>query len=309
MNKLLKQAFTLIELLVVIAIIGILSGLIVVSMSGVTQKANIAKAQVFSNSLRNSLMANLVSEWKFNDLSSAIDGTSIIDSWSGANNLILDINSVAADTSNKVRTGSECVSGNCLFFDGIDDYLYSASGTNSNLDFGNGTTDTSFTVSGWFKLADITDSYLIVKNQYHLFLGGSSHLYLRLYDTSASAFIARRADPITAYLNQWIYIVGTYDGSRTVSGIKLYLNGVRSDNLDYVSGTYVAMETGTDLAIGKISSSYVSGLIDDVRIFNNAITATQIREQYYVGLNSLLINGSITREEYLSRINDYASNN
>ena len=52
MNKFIKQAFTLIELLVVIAIIGILSGLIVVSMSGVTQKATIAKAQVFSNSLR-----------------------------------------------------------------------------------------------------------------------------------------------------------------------------------------------------------------------------------------------------------------
>jgi prepilin-type N-terminal cleavage/methylation domain-containing protein len=63
MNKLLRQAFTLIELLVVIAIIGILSGLIVVSMSGVTQKANIAKAQVFSNSLRNSLMLIIVGEW------------------------------------------------------------------------------------------------------------------------------------------------------------------------------------------------------------------------------------------------------
>ena len=67
MNKLLKTAFTLIELLVVIAIIGILSGLIVVSMSGVTEKANIAKSQVFSNSLRNSLMINTVSQYNFND--------------------------------------------------------------------------------------------------------------------------------------------------------------------------------------------------------------------------------------------------
>ena len=55
MNRFIKKAFTLIELLVVIAIIGILSGLIVVTMSGVTQKARIAKAQAFSNSLRNAL--------------------------------------------------------------------------------------------------------------------------------------------------------------------------------------------------------------------------------------------------------------
>ena len=49
MHKIKQLAFTLIELLVVIAVIGILSGLIVVSMSGVTNKATIAKAQVFSN--------------------------------------------------------------------------------------------------------------------------------------------------------------------------------------------------------------------------------------------------------------------
>ncbi|MDD5569203.1 MAG: prepilin-type N-terminal cleavage/methylation domain-containing protein [Candidatus Pacebacteria bacterium] len=41
------KAFTLIELLVVIAIIGILSGLIIVGMSGATQKATIAKRRLF----------------------------------------------------------------------------------------------------------------------------------------------------------------------------------------------------------------------------------------------------------------------
>jgi len=85
MNKLIKRSFALIELLVVIATIGILSGLIVVSMSGVTNKATIAKGQIFSNSLRNSLMANLVSEWKFDQVNNpSTDQTP--DSWSGGNN-------------------------------------------------------------------------------------------------------------------------------------------------------------------------------------------------------------------------------
>jgi prepilin-type N-terminal cleavage/methylation domain-containing protein len=77
MNKLFFKAFTLIELLVVIAIIGILSGLIVVTMSGVTAKATIAKGQVFSNSLRNALMLNLAAEYR-------LDGNAN-DSW-GSNN-------------------------------------------------------------------------------------------------------------------------------------------------------------------------------------------------------------------------------
>ena len=69
-----KKAFTLIELLVVIAVIGILSGLIVVSMGGITTKANIAKLQVFSNSIKNSLMSDFVAEYR-------LDGN-MTDTWS-----------------------------------------------------------------------------------------------------------------------------------------------------------------------------------------------------------------------------------
>ena len=60
-----RVAFTLIELLVVIAIIGILSGLIITTMSGATESARIAKLKVYSNSVRDTLGANMVSEWKF----------------------------------------------------------------------------------------------------------------------------------------------------------------------------------------------------------------------------------------------------
>ena len=75
MSKLIKQAFTLIELLVVIAIIGILSGLIVVAMGGVTQKATIAKSQIFSNSLRNSLMLDILAQYTFDDITDYISST------------------------------------------------------------------------------------------------------------------------------------------------------------------------------------------------------------------------------------------
>jgi len=128
MNKLIKQAFTLIELLVVIAIIGILSSLIVVSMSGVTQKANIAKAQVFSNSLRNSLMLNLVSEWKFDEGT----GTSTFDNWQVKTGTI---------SGSIWKTETSCVYKNCLQFD-TDDYV-SASGVSLSGDY---------SLEGWVKM-------------------------------------------------------------------------------------------------------------------------------------------------------------
>jgi uncharacterized protein (TIGR02145 family)/prepilin-type N-terminal cleavage/methylation domain-containing protein len=51
-----KKAFTLIELLVVIAIIGILSGLIVVSMNGATNSANDAKRKANIDTIRKALI-------------------------------------------------------------------------------------------------------------------------------------------------------------------------------------------------------------------------------------------------------------
>lgn len=56
MQKSNKQAFTLIELLVVIAIIGILSGLIIVSMNGATNSANDAKRKANLDTIRKALI-------------------------------------------------------------------------------------------------------------------------------------------------------------------------------------------------------------------------------------------------------------
>ena len=137
MNKLLKQAFTLIELLVVIAIIGILSGLIVVAMGGMTTKANIARSQVFSNSLRNSLMLNLVAQYTFDDITDYVAATKILnsnagnipDSWAGSEG--------QAYGGPTLKDGVDCVLGQCLFFDGVDDYLNVPSTSALNLGDGN----------------------------------------------------------------------------------------------------------------------------------------------------------------------------
>ncbi|MFA5431898.1 MAG: fibrinogen-like YCDxxxxGGGW domain-containing protein [Candidatus Paceibacterota bacterium] len=56
MNKIIKRAFTLIELLVVIAIIGILSGLVVISINASFNSANDAKRKASVDSVRKALI-------------------------------------------------------------------------------------------------------------------------------------------------------------------------------------------------------------------------------------------------------------
>jgi prepilin-type N-terminal cleavage/methylation domain-containing protein len=287
MNKLIKQAFTLIELLVVIAIIGILSGLIVVSMSGVTQKANIAKAQVFSNSLRNSLMVNIVGEWKFDGVTTerAALNTDLIDTWGGVNNGSIGGAPV-------IKVGSNCVSGSCFYSDG-DDYI--GGFTESNFDFND-----SFTLAAWLNIAEEAVGYTkgaIAKNTG----AGNSGFMLGEYSGSWSFFVngVNIIGSSNWSLNTWHYVVGVYN--KTEGKIYLYADGMS------ISAPALAtnVNNNDDLTIGKWirdadSRRYWKGLIDDVRIYSAAMSTSQIKEQYYVGLNNMLNNGSISKEDYLT---------
>lgn len=302
MKKVIKNAFTLIELLVVIAIIGILSGLIVVSMGGMTQKANIAKAQIFSNSLRNSLMANLVSEWKFDQINNpGVNQTP--DTWRLGNSGTLN-GSAGTQNLPQLQT-SGCVLGNCLLFDGTDDYVDVGDPTNGSLDFG--TND--FSISFWFK-STLADRGIISKKSaisdvsagWVIYLDSPGwHLRARLADGSNELAVSG----LTANLNDNIWHHGLIVKARDT--LSIYVNGAIDNSITGV-GSY-NVNNVTSLFIGRVAATYFSGALDDIRIFNAAPSTSQIKEQYYVGLNNLLDSGEISQGDYTKRLSLFAINN
>jgi hypothetical protein len=117
-------------------------------------------------------------------------------------------------------------------------------------------------------------------NREYLFTTDSSdRLSLALYDNSNGTRIQRKYNTaLTSFQGQWINVVGTYDGSSLSSGINIYLNGTRVDDIDGNLGTYIAMENTTQpLEIGRSNlTSFSNGKIDEVAIFNTALTPTEI---------------------------------
>ena len=88
-----------------------------------------------------------------------------------------------------------------------------------------------------------------------------------------------------AQLNKWYHIAGVYDG-RTV---KYYVNGEEAGSFDVPAGlkNKPLKESGaTDLVIGrsavnrKWSDTHINGMIDEVMLFNRALTQPAIKQIY-----------------------------
>ncbi|HEV8725280.1 MAG TPA: LamG-like jellyroll fold domain-containing protein [Candidatus Binatia bacterium] len=161
--------------------------------------------------------------------------------------------------------------GSALYFDGIDDNLVVANSSSLNL-------SGSFTLSAWVNPASaFTDFRSILVKNYTYYLYASVAGYcgsgnpLGGFAVSVDNTVCQ-ASPLPA--NTWIHIALTYDGST----LTLYRNGVAVANAAAAGALSLTTET---LQIGASQyGEYFQGLIDEVRIYNRALTATEIQAFY-----------------------------
>lgn len=151
---------------------------------------------------------------------------------------------------------------------------------------------TPFSISAWVYMHSADGFYIASKGAYNTDgewqfrvypYPGDDLLYFMLYDENvADCYIGRYYSvALTEYENQWIHLVATYDGGTSCSGIKIYLNGTRIDDVDKKNGTFVSVQpSGHDVWIGRYETSYADGLIDDVMFFNEELTVAQIKQIY-----------------------------
>jgi len=300
-----NKSFTLIELLVVIVIIGILAGVIMISTSSSIDKANLAKTQAFSSFVQEELLSNLVSELTFDEGSNQVinrvaSNDDVKDTW-GSNNGTVSGNP-------QIRGGSDCVSGKCLEFDGNGDYINC--GNNNNLNFG----IESFSISLWFKMNDIsasfprllakanssryqdTDGYCITKNT------TSGQIVFAAGEGYEAAISKSTKSEINLFDNSWHNLFITFDKNN----LKIY----RDSNIDSTSNFLKDLTNSVNLIIGAASGldGFFTGSLDEIRIYNAALSSSQIKQNYVAGLDSLLSNGNISKEDYDQRINALAYN-
>lgn len=297
----------------VIVVIGIISAFIIIGMNSITSSANIAKSQAFVNSINNALLLARVSQWKLDEVSS----TTTSDSWGTNTGTLKDAAACSFVVPYRCpqTVTSGCPSGNCLSFDGADDYV--DFGSDISLSMGDG----DQTVSLWVKF----DNALAPKHESLIYCGGAGtgtdkdgYLIRRENGTSSLRcfFSDGSLDYTNDYLsgagsvvgNVWYNIVVVFNRTNTINdNIQAYINSVKqADSVDISSWT-LNVRNSIPTYIGG-SSSYLAGKIDDVRIYNQVISMSKINQNYYIGINGLFKNQGISLDEFNQRIVELKSN-
>ena len=167
-----------------------------------------------------------------------------------------------------------CPSGSALDFDGVDDYILISNVIG-------GFSEADFTLSLWVKPNDIiADQYItsgaisgIAENKRCIILG-SQDSYFNIFNNGVYPTGSATDTQIVATQNGWQHLVYASDGSRIYG----YKNGELTIN---VSGNLNVAGGDIDTyCIGSTTrpSTFFNGVIDDVRIYDRALSAKEIRE-------------------------------
>jgi hypothetical protein len=169
---------------------------------------------------------------------------------------------------------------NALIFDGINDYVQVANDPSLNIAQG--------TWEAWLKFADLPSEAGLMnpvakQGQYWIHALDDDSIQVKVSVGTTPNIATTAADFIET--DVWYHVVGTYDGET----LKLYVNGELKDSNTSPSGS-IDGGTAAILAFGTWSSlvDYFKGIIDEVRIWDEALTAEQVEASYNGGVSKTL---------------------
>ncbi len=271
-----RKAFTLIELLVVVAVLALLASIVFSNLGGAREGARISNALSFQSQTHSLLGSDLVGWWNFNEG----DARDI----SGYNNHGTVVG--ATHVTGVPGTGGSALSFELDNFNGSGDYVTAPFPFFSKQ-------EATVTYSSWVNVRSYKQQWggnVIVGGQWFHGTAIAIHNgYLRFGMRNLETDVLTRQHSKRLNLNEWYHIAGVYENG----DVHLFLNGGKESWLN--TGIVTRSLSGNLIIIGRTATNYYTfdGLIDDVRIYNRALTAQEVRALYAQTVHNYAISHDI----------------
>ena len=159
---------------------------------------------------------------------------------------------------------------------------------------------TAGTIEMWLNIKATPSAYLaayadirqVGTARVHLaFYGGSTAPRIAFINEGAASVSALSPDELS--LNTWYYVVGTFDAATDKTMI--YINGVLKQT-DTTAFTNVITTAHDYINVGgRQGASTFNGSLDEVRVYNRALSVDEVRAHYLRGTNA---NGAVLADKF-----------
>lgn len=178
------------------------------------------------------------------------------------------------------QTSDECISGSCMAFDGTHDYV------DTGEDYSWAQTD-SFSFSFWINAKATQNATIFGKGltsasswEYSMRMSNNIPLFVYWNTGGTGAIVVSSSQAIT--LNNWHHLAVTYNGSTAL----MYMDGKVVGTQTGVTGTF--QNRANNLRIGSAYynggvAGYFPGLVDEVKVYNYARSAAEIKADFTKG--------------------------
>ena len=175
---------------------------------------------------------------------------------------------------------------------GDDNYSGYFNGTSTKITTDYTTNDSEFSVSVWaYPRVDPGSVYLYHANKgYYTNSSNTNYWSLQNYAAAAPTFIVRlnstqvqATSSVSMVAGKWYHLVGTCDSS---GNLKIYVNGTETGS----ASSAPARSMGQAIIFGQYmdgswASGYYKGQMNQIRYFNQAISASEVTSLYNEGLS------------------------
>lgn len=193
--------------------------------------------------------------------------------------------------SSSIGIGSGTVAGVTTYVTGKYNQAFSFNNSTSII-YGNNENfenNSPFTITVWIKTSETNHREVIMSKEgslnaqgYDLRINTNNKLLFTLINTASTNELAV-AGSVSLTDGNWHYVVVTYDGSKSPSGVKLYEDNVLDPSMSTPFNTLTGSILNTnnfELGSFQDGSSPFNGLIDNAKIYPYSLSSSQINSDF-----------------------------
>ena len=208
----------------------------------------------------------LVAEWHFDE---------------GSGNVVKDSSGNGNDGTIYEATWVDGKYGNALSFDGVNDQIHIPSSSNLK-------PSTAFTLEAWVKLNSFTNEWQTVfAKEYQWYIGINSDGHVGYWTGNGAKWVSELATPGGIIkIGNWHHIVSVYDGANKY----IYIDGILFAGPQ--AQGYGVNDNPLQLfgrSVPVITNYWTNGIMDEVRIYNRALSLEEIKAHYEQNPTALTI--------------------